>query len=241
VLESICDFFLKVKAFCFDPTEILKVLSFIVSSIAENGEIRAVVSYIADFAEPLYTALPYIALALLFAFALFGRKLLLPAKFLFFFAVGFFVGVNFIAPLVAASLEIPALICGLAVGFIFATLCKFLYVAVFAVIALYSAYISASFVFSLFGEAQEFFIASFAIAVGAVVAAFVFREYVEILATATLSGFLLSITVKYMIFDFSNLAFFGDGTALPVLALTLLVSALGVSVQLKTRRKNQIA
>lgn len=170
--------------------------------------------------------IPYFFMALALVEVFFGTKLLSLQKFFFFLAVGFGLGVYYVAPLLDQFILLPHWVMGLVVGIVAAVLFKLEYVILYILAAAYSAYIL---VFANFGNNM---VISAAAALVAVVLALIFRrKFVEFAGTAFLGAFWL---LKALSPAFDVQAALGPVVYWAVIAV---VTALGFFVQFKMRKR----
>ena len=191
----------------------------------------------------LSAILPYIMIVVMLAFAFFGKKSLPLAKFIFFFVFGFSFGIYLNAKVVsdifAGTFAIPSWVIGLVMGILAAILYRLLYVIFFASVTLYMSFTLLTTAFSKMLENNASMGYIFMIvAVIAMVVAFIFRKYTEMLGTAVLGGWAIAhILGKCVLDGFSGFAFLDGKTWIATLVITLVIAIPAFFVQFKTRRR----
>ncbi len=231
VFESFLDFLKALKEAEFD-FEALKefVFDLYTSIMFTNPDMIKILSSVCGFMDRISVILPYVVIALMLVVALFGKKLLSILKFLTFFVVGFALGVYFIPPLLESIITIPGWVSGLVVGILAAVLYRFVYIILYAVSVCYSVYILVE--ISL-GQP----LVSLAVAIVAVILAFILKKYIEMLGTAMIAGYVIALTVKSSIYDYTELAFLDGIEWVGILVITLVIAIPGFLFQFKTRKR----
>ena len=209
-------------------------------AVTKAPDIMNIWAALMKFLDPIYGAVPYIIIILCLIMAFFGKKLMPLLKFIGCFFVGFVCGVYFIGPSLMAIINVPPWVCGLVLAIIAAVLYRFIYYIAYAVAGCYCVYMLCYMGFYM-REGVEHTISKsmvcLAIAVGVTVLAFVFRKYIEMAGTAFLGGYLISYTIRCMIFDYKALDWLQDTPWVGAAVITLIVSVPAFIFQYKTRRR----
>lgn len=235
-MDKIVAFFKDFKAGKFDFNYLFDEIRGFRSDVIGDADM----GFFRSFIGSLDTVLPFIMMAVMLIFAFFGKKILPLCKFIFFFAFGFALGVVCISPLIDKIVDIPSWISGLILAILAAILYRFLYVVLYALVAFYSVFTVCDMGFgemlSSLGEDISFYI-YVAVAVVAVILAFVLRKYVEMLGTAALAGFAISKLFVSNVYNFENIGFIADNSWIPILVISVVIALPGFIVQFKTRKR----
>ncbi len=208
-------------------------------SITENPNIQPLWTWFMDTIAPFFMVVIVALIAFSVIGAFFGQKMMGFLKFLAFLTVGFFLGVQFLAPVVA-PFSIPAWIVGLVVGIVASVLSKFLYFAVYAVAIGYSTYIFTYWGFFLTPTVEHTStraLFSLAVAVAVVIVAFIFRRYVEMIITAAAGGYMATMLFVWYVYNFLKLPFLAGYEWIAILVVSGIVALLGFITQFSTRRR----
>ena len=241
MFDTFYDFFTALRDARFGFSELGQSVAELYSSITQNSDIKFIWDVALGFLNPVIFAIPYVVILFLLTTAFFGKKMLPVLKFITFLVVGFVLGTHLIPPLLADAVDIPGWICGAVIGLLAAILYRFIYVVLYGASTLYCVYIACYNAFFIAKAAADYSldkaIVSLVVAVGVTVAAFFLQKYVEMVGTAALSGFLIALTVKNLIFDYSTVEFIGAYSWIITLAIMLLVAVPGAYVQIKKRKR----
>ena len=208
-------------------------------SIMANTDLMGIWDAIVGAVASIASFLPIIFIALGAIELLFGKKLIPLQRFLLCAGVGFVCGVLYISPLINGMFTLPSYISGIVIGLVAAVLCKFVYYVAYAAAAAYSVYIvSINGLIPFLADFTEnnWMIGAIAAAV-AVIVAFIFRKYIEMLGTALLGAYVISSTVIVNYYDYRTLEFIGDMGWVAELVVIGVVALIGFIVQIKTRKR----
>ena len=209
-------------------------------AIAENPDVQGVWNTFMSLVAPIYTSFIVIAIICCLLSVFFGRKIIVVIKFFVFFVVGFFLSTHFLAPLLPPQIDIPAWIIGLVVALIAAVLSRFLYTLFYLVFFSYGTYAMVFFVL-LLNPAEVYTdtkaIVCLVISLVVTILAFVFRKYIEMFATSVLGSWAAVTLFAVNIYDFTSWHMFGGNAWVATLAATAILSLLGLTVQVVTRRR----
>ncbi len=240
MIAKLSVFFNGVKEARFNFDVIWQWLTSIFKAITENPVIRSVWNGIMTLVAPIYTPFIVTVILLCLLSTFFGRKLIGLIKFLVFFVLGFVLATHFIAPLVPAQIHIAPWIIGLVVALIVAVLSRFLYTLFYLVFFSYGTYATVFFLL-LLNPAETYTntkaIVCLFISIAVTVLAFVFRRYVEMAVTSVFGAWATVVLFARNIHNFTSWQVFGGEAGLALFVVTALLSALGLTVQVITRRR----
>ena len=137
-------------------------------------------------------------------------------------------------------INVPPWVCGLVLAIITAVIYRFIYFAAYGITFLYCVYVLCDTIFYMRdGESYTTakFVVCFGIAVGVTLVAFMLRRYIEMAGTAFLGGYLVSYTIRCMIFDYKALDWLQDTPWVGAGVITLIIAIPAFAVQYKTRKK----
>ncbi len=214
------------------------IVSFFKDVIA-NPDVFAVWEGFLVAIEPIYTFVLIIGIVLALTMAFFGKKIMGAINFILFFGLGFLLGTHLLAPLLPADIALPGWIIGVVLALILGVLSKFLYIAFYAVAGGYSVYVLAYYGFFIIetpAYSSSRAIGCLIAALVAVVIIFVFKKYFEMLLTSVLGAW-LAVLAFIRIYDFTAWSLFEGMEWLGILIVSAIVAALGLAVQVKTRKR----
>ena len=224
----------------FGFTEVWRFFVDLYTSFTKSEDMINLWNVFRGAVDGFYFIIPYILIVLSLVVAFFGQKLMPVLKFIAFFFFGFVAGVHFIGPLITPIINVPLWVSGLVVGIVAAVIYRFLYFAVYGVGIAYCVYVLCYTGFYMREGAEHTLSKSLvclAIAIGAVIVAFIFIKHVEIIGTSILGAYLVSFIVRCNIWDFRTLDFLAStpwvGAA--VITVVLAIPAIIVQYSMKTR------
>ena len=209
-------------------------------SMTANPDIAKVWDGLMNLIQPIYAAVPYILILLSLIVAFFGKKVMPVLKFVFFFVIGFALGVHFITPLLGRVVTVPGWVCGLVIAVVSAVVYRFLYMASYAIACLYSVYIlfySGFYISPVIEHTTARALFCLGIAAVAVILAFMLRKYLEMLGTAMLGGYLVAVIFRGFIFDYRQLSFLAATPKVGAFLIAFLIGIPAALFQYKKRRK----
>jgi MFS family permease len=240
MFSSFAEFFNCVKEARFNFSVIGEAIASLYYDITQNPDISAIWNGIMNAIQGSYQAVMTLFVIGCILVALFGKKIIGILKFLFFLVVGFALGTHLLTPLFPANVQIPGWIMGLVVGIISAVLARFLYLILYTVSIGYGTYILVYNGFQMQSNATYTAgkaLACLIVALIVVVAAIIFKKYVEMAGTAMLGGWCASLIFTKCIYNYVALPFLTGIEWLGILIPTLIIAVIGVIVQVKTRRR----
>ncbi len=209
-------------------------------AVTKAPDIMNIWAALMKFLDPIYGAVPYIIIILCLVMAFFGKKLMPVLKFIGCFFVGFVCGVYFIGPTLMSIINVPPWVCGLVLAIIAAVLYRFIYYVAYAVAGTYCVYMLCYMGFYMREGVEHTASKSMVclgIAIGVTVLAFIFRKYVEMAGTALLGGYLISYTIRCMIYDYKALEWLQDIPWVGAAVITLIIGVPAFIFQYKTRQR----
>ncbi len=209
-------------------------------SMTVNPDIAVVWNWLMNLIRPIYAVVPYVLILLSLSISFFGRKMMPVLKFVFFFVIGFALGVHFITPLLGRVVAVPGWVCGLVIGVVSAVIYRFLYMGAYAVACLYSVYIlcySGFYISPAVEHSTGRALLCLGISAVAVILAFMLRKYLEMLGTAMLGGYLVAVIFRGFIFDYRQLAFLASTPKVGAFLIAFLIGIPAAVFQYKKRRK----
>ena len=240
MFESIGAFFQSVFQGEFGFYELWEYFVNLYYAVTKAPDIMNIWAALMKVLDPIYGAVPYILIGLCLIISFFGKKLMPVLKFLGCFFVGFVCGVYFIGPTLMSIINVPPWVCGLVLAIIAAVLYRFIYYVAFAVSITYFFYVLCYMGFYL-RQGVEFTttksLVCLGIAIAITILAFVFRKYVEMAGTAFLGGYLISYTIRCMIFDYKALDWLQETPWLGTGIIALTVAIPAFIFQYKTRQR----
>ena len=240
MLESISAFFSALVEGEFGFYQLWEYFVNLYYSVTKAPDIMNIWNALMKVLDPIYGAVPYIIIILCLVMSFFGKKLMPVLKFLGCFGVGFICGVYFIGPNLMSIINVPPWICGLVLAIIAAVLYRFIYYAAYAVTITYCVYMLCYMGFYMREGAEHTVSKSLvclAIAIAVTVVGFIFIKYVEMIGTAVLGGYLISFTVRCMIYDYKTIEWLKDTPWVGAAVITLLVAVPAFVFQYKTRQR----
>ena len=239
-MANITEFLNGVKEARFNFDVIWTWITSVFKAITENPDIRGVWNGIMTLVAPIYTSFIVTLIILCLLSAFFGRKLIGVIKFVVFFALGFALATHFIAPLVPTQIHIAPWIIGFVVALIVAVLSRFLYTLFYFLFFSYGTYATVFFLL-LLNPAEVYTdtkaIVCLFVSVAVTILAFVFRKYVEMAVTAVFGAWAAVVLFTVNIHNFTSWHLFGGDAGVAIFVVTALVAALGLTVQIVTRRR----
>lgn len=240
MFESIGAFFKSLIQGDFGFYELWEYFVNLYYAVSKAPDVMNIWAALMKVLDPIYGAVPYILIALCLLIAFFGKKLMPVLKFLGCFFVGFVCGVYFIGPVLMAIINVPPWVCGLVLAIIAAVLYRFIYYAAYGAAFVYFVYVFCYTIFYMRDyeshNAARFFLC-FGIAVGVTMVGFMLRRYIEMAGTAFLGGYLVSYTIRCMIFDYKALDWLQDMPWLGAAVITVIIGIPACVFQYRTRKK----
>lgn len=239
-MTAIGEFFNGVKEARFTFTVIWDAISSLCRSIAENPDIKVIRDVLSNFLDAVWIPLIIIAIVGCLAISCFGKKIIGILKFVACFFIGFCLGAHFLPALFPPEVRIPAWLVGIVVALIAAVLYRFIYIIAYVIFSGYSMYLLAFYVFFIQPSASYSptrALVSLIAAAVAVVIAFIFRKYIEMLGTSLLGSWFAVLLFAGQIYDFTAWPVFSGIEALAIFIPTAIFTALGFIVQIKTRSR----
>jgi len=208
--------------------------------MVSNPEMQSIWSTVNDFISPIVTFLPYILIIAGFLVAFFGKKMGGLVKFLGFFFIGFVIGVQFLAPVIPPEVPIAPWIVGIVVAVVAAVMSKFLFVAVFSVLVLYSVYRVCYHGFFLdhqveFSSGKA--LTALAVAAIILILALILFKFVEMLMFSLFGAWMVTSGFALGIIDLGNVPNLGSNSWILEVSVIGVIAILGFIVQVKTRRR----
>ena len=236
------EFMVSVRDARFGFGVIAAALATLYNSIIQNPNMIAIWSGLNGFyhsASWLFRWLLFLG-ALLIVF--FGKKMMGAVKFSFFFVIGFTLGAHFLTPIFPEALNIPAWLVGAVIGIVSGVLYRILYYVLFSVAIGYGTYILVYNGFYLSGAPVNYsftrLLIGILVSLGILLVAFLVKNYLEIVITSLFGGWLATKALVHCIFNYLIRWEFMHGKELVgILVPTLIFAALGIFVQIKTRRR----
>ncbi|MBQ8689624.1 MAG: hypothetical protein IJ515_04595 [Clostridia bacterium] len=224
----------------FGFTEVWRICVDIYTSFTKSEDMVNLWNTVMGLIDSFYVVVPYILIALSLVVAFFEQKLMPVLKFIGFFFLGFVCGVHFIGPLITPIVDIPLWISGLVVGIVAAVIYRFLYFGAYGIAVAYCVYVLCYTGFYMREGAEHTLAKSLvclAIAIGAVIVAFIFIKHVEIIGTSMLGAYLVSFIIRCNIWDFRTLDFLASTPWVGAAAITVVLAIPAAIVQysMKTR------
>ena len=241
MFESIGAFFKSLIQGDFGFYELWEYFVNLYYAVSKAPDVMNIWAALMKVLDPIYSAVPYILIALCLLIAFFGKKLMPVLKFLGCFFVGFVCGVYFIGPVLMAIINVPPWVCGLVLAIIAAVLYRFIYYAAYGIAFVYFVYVFCYTIFYMRDyeshNVTRFFLC-FGIAVGVTMVGFMLRRYIEMAGTAFLGGYLVSYTIRCMIFDYKALDWLQDMPWLGAAVITVIIGIPACVFQYRTRKKH---
>lgn len=239
--EFLATFFNAVKNAEYGLMEIRDAIVGTYWYISENADVADIWSKVFG---PVWSFAPYVAflfLALGVVNCFFGKKLLPVTKFFACLWLGFMYGIAFVAPLLdIVTFQVPHWVMGAVVAVVAAVLCKAVYFAAYLVAFGYLGYYACYHAFGiefLQPYLAENMLYALVAAIVCIVLAFIFRKYLEMLLTSFAGGFVAVVFFSKSVYDLTSLPFAAGHAGLTLLGFTLLLTLLGMIVQVKTRKR----
>lgn len=240
MFAAIVEFLNGVKEARFTFTKIWDAISSLCRSIAENPDIKVIRDVFADLLDAVWIPLVIIAILACLAVAFFGKKIIGILKFVACFYIGFCLGAHFLPALFPPEINIPAWLVGIVVALISAVLYRFIYIIFYVAFTGYGMYLLAFYMFFIQPGASYTptrALVSLVAAAVAVVIAFIFRKYIEMLATSLIGSWFAVLLFAGQIYDFTAWPIFSGIEVLAIFIPTAVFTALGFIVQIKTRSR----
>ena len=240
VFESIGAFFQALIQGEFGFYELWEYFVNLYYAVTKAPDVMNIWAALMKVIDPIYSVVPYIIIILCLVVAFFGKKLMPVLKFLGCFLVGFVCGVYFIGPSLMPIINVPPWVCGLVLAIIAAVLYRFIYLAAYGVSVCYFSYLLCYMGFYMREGVEHTTSKSMvclAIALGVTVVSFIFIKYIEMLGTAALGGYLISFTIRCMIYDYKALDWLQETPWVGAGVITLIVAVPAFIFQYKTRQR----
>ena len=234
------EFFSALMEARLDFAPLWQLITDLYNAIALNPDMQAVWQTVMRVLSPIYAVLPYILILLALTVSFFGKKIIAVLKFLFFFVLGFSLGLHFITPWIGLTVDVPGWVCGLVIAIVAATLYRTLYMVAYVAAGGYCLYMV--FYNGFYAIPRPEFngyraIISLVFVVLAVLLTLLVRKYIEMLGTAILGGYFVALILRAFIFDYRTLSFIAATPKLGTLVITLIIAIPAFIVQFRTRRK----
>ena len=217
-------------------TGIFGYLKDLVAKTLADTAVSGIVEMVKGLLTPVWAYRYIVLMVLALVVALFGKRMFGLLKFLGGFALGFVVGVVFLAPKLGF---LPSYVTGAVIGLVVALLMKFLYYVILVGGVGYCAYyvaFTAAVLPVVFNFTKGNLLFSAVVAVVAVVLVLVLRKWFEMLGTAVVGAYVLTYALTY-VYDIRNIAFLSNYGDIPLFAVMGLVALVGFIVQVKTRKR----
>ena len=228
----------KEARFTFDV--VWQWISSVFKDIAADPDVLAIWNGLMRAVTPIHIFFVTLLIGFCLVSAFFGKKIIGVIKFCAFFVAGFGIGAHFLSPLLPPQINIPSWIIGLVFALIVAVLSRFLYLLLYSVIFGYGTYVLVFYGFFLNKTAAYSpgkAVGCVIMAIIVLVLALVFRKYIEMALTSFLGAWGETLLFTYQIYNFAAWSIFGGNEVVGILVLTLVLTALGLIVQIKTRRR----
>ncbi len=203
-------------------------------SVTQNSDIAGLWEKLMSLIAPAVTLVLWSCVIVGLVICLFGKKISGILKFIGFFALGYAIGVHFIAPLIPPEVPIVGWVIGLVVAIVAAVAYKFLFVALYSVSVLYAVYRLCYFGFFL--DKEPVFsvgkaITSLAVAAVVLILSLILFKFVEMLLTSALGSWIMVSAFSAVAFDL------GAKSWIIELVVFALIALVGFAFQVKTRRR----
>ena len=236
---SVGEFFSALVEARLDFAPLWQLISDTYYAIAANPDMQSVWSAVMRLLEPVGGALPYILLLLSFAVAFFGKKIIALIKFVFFFILGFSLGLHFITPWIADTIAAPGWVCGLVIAIVAATLYRTVYMLAYILAGTYCLYMV--FYNGFYAIPRPEFssyraVISLVFVLIAVMLTLLVRKYIEMLGTSVLGGYFVALVLRAFLFDYREV-FLSATPRLATFVITFVIAIPAFIVQFRTRRK----
>jgi hypothetical protein len=234
---SFLEFFNTLKNAEFTFGSIIDWILSIFRSVPLDPDNAYIWQFIKDSYNSYLLVSSIIAICLAVAIAFFGQKMTGILKFCFFFAVGFSVGVRYLAPIIPESINIKSWIIGLVVAVVVAVLYKYLYYLLLIAAVGYSVYRLAFTVFMTQSPDFSFMRCAVCLSISAVfvIIALIFNKWLERLLTSFLGGYLVAVAFNYGIYRFTSLPFLDGIEWVGTLVIGAVIAIPAFIVQVKKR------
>ena len=240
VVTSFSDFMANLFGARFTFAYLWELITGLYNLVIADANVLEIWNVLKDFAASFWGAIPYIIMSVGLIVLLFGKKISGILKFLGFFVIGFFLGVYFLVPVIPPEVPIPGWVIGLVVGIIAAVLSKFVFVASYSVLFLYSVYRFCYHGFFL--DFQEEFstgkaLTALAVATVLLIVTLVFFRFVEMLLFSSFGAWLMSAGFGMAFIDLAAIPKLGDKSWILEVSIIGVLTLLGFIFQFKTRRR----
>ena len=240
MITSFSDFISYLIGARFSFSYLWELLAGLYKSITQDANVLSVWDALKNSASSFLGAIPYILMVFGLIIALFGKKMGGLLKFLGFFVIGFFLGIYFLVPVIPPEVPIAPWVIGLIIGILSAVMSKFLFVASYSIILLYSVYRLCYHGFFL--DTQHEFatgkaLTALAVAAIILVLTLVFFRFVEMLLFSALGAWFISSGFAIAIIDLGEIPKLGDNSWILEVSVIGIIALLGFLFQLRTRRR----
>ncbi len=237
---SFAEFFTTLKEARFGFGVIRDAVINLYYAITANPDIQPIWNWIMNTVKPVFSFVILVLILLGISGTFFGQKMMSVFKFAFFFVVGFTLGIHLLAPVIPEVVKIPAWVVGLVVALVAAVLYRFLYYALYAVSIGYSSYIL--FYYGFFLIKNPVYTTTRALvctllALGVVAVAFALRKYVEMVGTAAIGAWIITMLFIWYVYNFTKWPMFAGREWLGVAIVTVIIGLCGAFAQFKTRKR----
>jgi hypothetical protein len=232
---TVGEFFGTVKEAGFTFTGIFEWIKSLFTSLTENAGVIDIWQFITNAYNSYIIPISLVLITVSLAIAFYGRRISGIIKFIFFFLIGFAVGVNFLSPVIPESIKLDSWIIGLIVAVVVAVLYKYLYYVLLVVAVGYSVYRISYTGFFITATAQYTAgkaLVSLLIALALAVAAIIFNSWVERVITASLGGYLAATVFNAGIWNYTSLPFLAGIEWVGILVISATVGLLGLYFQI---------
>ena len=233
------DFVEVLKTCRYGFAEITGIVADFYNKLCLDAHITEITDGIWSYLSNAKAALPFVLLAVYLFIALAGKRAFAVIRFVWFFILGFFLGVYSLSPIMLDVMpELPPWVIGIVTGIVAAVLAKFIYYVVIAVATAYSAYVvcycgmipwAGDFI-------KENWIVGLAAALVCAVALFFVLKYVEMAGTSMLGAYGV-VTVVRGWWDFTAYPGLLGKEWIVILCATLVLAVCAFIFQFKTRKR----
>lgn len=239
-MNSFSDFISELIGARFSFSYLWQQLSSLYESVVSDGAVLSIWDWLKNLSTGLWTALPYILMALGVIVLLFGKKMGGFVKFVGFFIVGFFLGVYFLASVIPPEVPIAPWVVGIVVAILAAVLSKMLFVTAYSVIVLYSVYRLCYHGF--FFDNQQLFsvgksLTALAVAAIVLVLTLIFFRFVQMLVFSVLGAWMITSGFAFGIIDLDAIPKLGANSWILEVTIMGIIAILGFIFQIKTRKR----
>ena len=240
MFAAIGSFFGAVKEARYGFGDIWSYLVTFYYTVTENPTVSAIWNAFMGAIAPAFAIVMILVILFSVSVSLFGQRMIGALKFMFFFVIGFVIGVQLLAPVIPEGVRIPPWIVGLVVALITSVLYRFLYIGLYSVVVGYSVYILCYNGFFLIATPEyTTFRAILCLVVSLVVLglSFLLKKYIEMIFTSILGGWYATMIFIWYIYNFTRWPFLVGREWVGIFIMTALIASIGLFVQFKTRRR----